>query len=142
MSASNKKMGVQLKNVLDIPIACNASSFSSNGTGGLSGLTCVLCVPVPPPSRKPLLKPADNRCHEKRMSRSVHCFFSLQLCKCAFVSFTCIAKHLFRLLALLNLVNFCCGNAGRCIACQQPCASAGAYHKVTASRRLLCSFCC
>ncbi len=60
---------------LDVPIACNASSFSSNGTEDLSGLACVLCAPVPPPSKKPLLKPADNCCREKRMSRSVHCLY-------------------------------------------------------------------
>ena len=81
--------------VLDIPTACSASSFSSNGTKDLSGLACVLRAPVPPPSKKPLLKPADNCCHERRMSRSVRWFFSLLLCTCAFVSFTCIVRHPF-----------------------------------------------
>jgi hypothetical protein len=61
--------------VLNVPIACNASSFSSNGTEDLSGLACVLRAPVPPPSRKPLSKPADIRCCEKGMSRSVRFFF-------------------------------------------------------------------
>lgn len=82
LSSFKQESGYPVRDkVLDIPIACNASSFSSNGTEDLTGLACVLRAPVPPPSRKPLLKPAGICCLEECIPRSVRCF-SLTRCIC------------------------------------------------------------